>query len=229
MQSKPGVASSDTRGVQDVCVCVFCMQQGTFSSVRFNYDPSVSVPAEHYPNVEVEGRSHYKFFRRPIIPFLPQMPPSVVLAPTRSHPHPLSLPHVHTHPISPTQGGPTGPTHRLPATPLTGHGTGLLKPHQCFLCCYGYSRSCTQVHSVGVQTDYRDSEVQTEPYSPEYVLRPGSQPELLTLSKLTHGESVSTDDPSFHALISYSHSPFLVYHVCGGTFLHRERSACWFG
>ncbi len=43
--------------------------------------------------------------------------------------------------------------------------------------------------TVMVQTDYRDSEAQTDPYSPEYVVRPGSQPELLTLATLSYGES----------------------------------------
>ena len=42
--------------------------------------------------------------------------------------------------------------------------------------------------TVHVQTDYRDSETQTDPYSPEYVVRPGSQPELLTLATLCYGE-----------------------------------------
>ena len=41
--------------------------------------------------------------------------------------------------------------------------------------------------TVEVQTDYRDSEAQTDPYTPEFVVRPGSQPELLTLSSLLHG------------------------------------------
>lgn len=44
------------------------------------------------------------------------------------------------------------------------------------------------VKSVGVQTDYRDSETQTDPYSPGYLVRPGSQPELLTLASLCHGK-----------------------------------------
>lgn len=44
------------------------------------------------------------------------------------------------------------------------------------------------VRSVGVQTDYRDSETQTDPYSPGYLVRPGSQPELLTLASLCHGK-----------------------------------------
>ena len=44
--------------------------------------------------------------------------------------------------------------------------------------------------SVGVQTDYRDSETQTDPYSPEYLVRPGSQPELLTLASLCYGTTL---------------------------------------
>lgn len=41
---------------------------------------------------------------------------------------------------------------------------------------------------MGVQTDYRDSEAQTDPYTPEYVVRPGTTPpELLTLATLTWG------------------------------------------
>ena len=43
--------------------------------------------------------------------------------------------------------------------------------------------------SVLIQTDYRESEAQTDPYSPEYVVRPGSQPELLTLASLSYGKS----------------------------------------
>ena len=39
-----------------------------------------------------------------------------------------------------------------------------------------------------MQTDYRDSETQTDPYTPEYVVGPGSQPELLTLATLAYGK-----------------------------------------
>lgn len=41
---------------------------------------------------------------------------------------------------------------------------------------------------VYVQTDYRDSQTQTDPYSPEYVVRPGSQPEVLTIASLCYGK-----------------------------------------
>ena len=39
------------------------------------------------------------------------------------------------------------------------------------------------------QTDYRDSEAQTDPYSPEYVVQPGTQPELVSLALLSYGRS----------------------------------------
>ena len=36
------------------------------------------------------------------------------------------------------------------------------------------------------QSDYRESEVQTDPYTPDYVVAPGDDPELLTLATLKH-------------------------------------------
>ncbi|NXM34204.1 CFA91 protein, partial [Oxyruncus cristatus] len=44
--------------------------------------------------------------------------------------------------------------------------------------------------TLGTQTDYRDGEAQTDPYSPEYIVRSGSVPELLTLATLTWGRGL---------------------------------------
>ncbi|XP_059199054.1 cilia- and flagella-associated protein 91 [Centropristis striata] len=45
--------------------------------------------------------------------------------------------------------------------------------------------------TVGVQTDYRESETQTDPYSPEYVVQPGTTPsELLQLAALSWGRGL---------------------------------------
>ncbi|XP_029967098.1 cilia- and flagella-associated protein 91 [Salarias fasciatus] len=45
--------------------------------------------------------------------------------------------------------------------------------------------------TVGVQTDYRESETQTDPYSPEYVVPAGTSPsELLQLATLTWGHGL---------------------------------------
>ncbi|XP_040278741.1 cilia- and flagella-associated protein 91 isoform X2 [Bufo bufo] len=46
------------------------------------------------------------------------------------------------------------------------------------------------VRTVGIQTDYRDSEAQTDPYSPEFVVQPGSVPEVLMLANLTWGRGL---------------------------------------
>ncbi|XP_068022045.1 cilia- and flagella-associated protein 91 isoform X2 [Melanerpes formicivorus] len=53
------------------------------------------------------------------------------------------------------------------------------------------SRSCgPMLRTVGTQTDYRDGEAQTDPYSPEYVVPSGSFPELLTLATLAWGQGL---------------------------------------
>ncbi|XP_070549252.1 cilia- and flagella-associated protein 91-like [Ptychodera flava] len=113
----------------------------------FNYDPRVQVPARHFADAKVSGQNRYKYFRRPIIPFLQQVPPEVVLQTAKVDP--LSAPEE---------------VVARPPTPLT--------------------------RTVEVQTDYRDSEAQTDPYTPEYVVRPGSQPELLTLATLSYGRGL---------------------------------------
>ncbi|KAF4804934.1 Protein MAATS1 [Turdus rufiventris] len=44
--------------------------------------------------------------------------------------------------------------------------------------------------TLGTQTDYRDGEAQTDPYSPEYIVRSGSVPEILTLATLSWGQGL---------------------------------------
>jgi hypothetical protein len=46
------------------------------------------------------------------------------------------------------------------------------------------------IKTVGTQTDYRDGEAQTDPYTPEYVVKPGTKPELLTLITLAYGRGL---------------------------------------
>merc|ERR1719159_1805900 len=41
--------------------------------------------------------------------------------------------------------------------------------------------------TVGTQSVYRESEVQTDPYSPDYFIVPNQVPEVLTLTHLTYG------------------------------------------
>ncbi|XP_074652837.1 cilia- and flagella-associated protein 91-like [Tubulanus polymorphus] len=115
----------------------------------FNYDPTIQIPQQHMADPKVLGINRYKYFRRPIIPFLQQVPPEVLLATARQDPLGGSPDHMHI---------------ERPPTPLT--------------------------RTVEIQTDYRDGEAQTDPYTPEYVVRPGSQPELLTLATLSYGRGL---------------------------------------
>jgi len=49
-------------------------------------------------------------------------------------------------------------------------------------------RITTPLHrTMQTQTDYRESEAQTDPYTPDYVVRPGTHPEVLTLALLSYG------------------------------------------
>jgi hypothetical protein len=53
------------------------------------------------------------------------------------------------------------------------------------------NRAPTQLtKTIAIQTDYRDGEAQTDPYTPEYVIKPGTQPELLTLITLAYGRGL---------------------------------------
>jgi len=53
------------------------------------------------------------------------------------------------------------------------------------------------------QTDYRESDTQTDPYSPEYVVRPGTKPELLSLALLAFGSAAVSTIMSFFTKALY--------------------------
>lgn len=110
-------------------------------------DASFQMPKEEYEDPDVSGRNRYKFFDRPLLPFLQQMPLNVVLAATKIEPFVFS-PESSKYAIIPSKS------------------------------------------TVGTQTDYRDADVQTDPYSPEYVMCQDTIPELLTLANLTWGRGL---------------------------------------
>uniref|UniRef100_A0A3Q0QUA4 Cilia- and flagella-associated protein 91 n=1 Tax=Amphilophus citrinellus TaxID=61819 RepID=A0A3Q0QUA4_AMPCI len=94
----------------------------------------------------VTGADYCKYFKRPLIHFAQQIPPSVVYALPRED-----------FETSDKSNAEQQPTH----------------------------------FTVGVQTDYRESEAQTDPYSPEYVIQPGTTPsELLQMAALTWGHGL---------------------------------------
>eukprot|EP01052_Picozoa_sp_SAG31_P029777 SAG31_NODE_2991_length_4810_cov_8.338145_1_plen_346_part_00 len=88
---------------------------------------------------DIGGRLRYKYFRRPMVPYLQSVPPDVLLAreaEVAAAPAPVPEPAAKT---------------------------------------------------VATQSDYRESEAQTDPYTPDYTVRPGSAPEILTLVSLAWG------------------------------------------
>jgi len=98
----------------------------------------------------VEGGQRYKFFRRPLVPFLQSVPAEVMLAKA-------------------PQRVPDGRNR-------SGHAVKHEEP----------------TRTVGVQTVYRDSEAQTESYTPDFILnlKPGEKrPEILSLQGMNqqHG------------------------------------------
>lgn len=102
-----------------------------------------SVPVSN--PADITGPNRYKYFRRPIVPFLHSVPPEVLLAPST----------VEQNPLEPPDEGIDGGTK-----------------------------------TVAVQTKYRDSEAQTDPYTPDYTVRPGEEPEILTLASLSYGKGL---------------------------------------
>lgn len=51
-------------------------------------------------------------------------------------------------------------------------------------------QTVTTHKTVGTQSDYRESETQTDAWTSEYYVRPGSAPEVLTLASLSHGQGL---------------------------------------
>lgn len=94
----------------------------------------------------VLGHNRPLFFKRPLVPHLPQM--EVALPSTA----PVSLP------------------------PINKHNT------------------------VAIQTDFRESEAQTDPYTPDYIVKPGAKPEVLTLESLKYPESLPARMPQVEAI-----------------------------
>jgi len=110
---------------------------------KFGNTPQVHIPEVEHPVAYQRGTNRFRYFQRPIIPFLQQVPPDVIFQqPT-------------VDPLAAAEG-----YMNRPPTPLT--------------------------RTIQLQTDYRESEAQTDPYSPEYVVRPGSAPEVLALATLSY-------------------------------------------
>ena len=90
----------------------------------------------------ISSTNRYKYFRRPIIPFMNAQPPEVLFA-----------------------AGTQAESALVPVEPEPEPAT----------------------RDAVCQSDYRESEAQTDPFSPEFHVPHGTDPEVLTLATLTFG------------------------------------------
>jgi len=123
----------------------------------FTGNEAFVVPPRTYEHVEVGGRERAKFFRKPLVPFMETIQPLVVLDTGRSA---------------------SGPFADTTARSVPGHFVNQPKS----ILTAGQPTTKTQA----IQTDYMEREAQTDPYTPEYVVKPGEQPEVLTLATLMY-------------------------------------------
>ncbi|KAJ3276014.1 Cilia- and flagella-associated protein 91 [Terramyces sp. JEL0728] len=95
----------------------------------------------------VAGQNRFKYFRRPVMPYLPIFGGQIIYSKQKTVAH---------------------------------AGPSLPEPIQ-------------KSKTVGTQTKYRESQAQTDPYSPDYIFKPNEPPpELLALSSLSHGNGLPT-------------------------------------
>jgi len=66
----------------------------------------------------------------------------------------------------------------------------LIAAHRAHLAAQLELKNQPRTRTVGTQSMYRESETQTDPFTPEYVVRPGSAPEVLRLATLSYGQGL---------------------------------------
>lgn len=123
----------------------------------FTGNEAFVVQPRTFEHVDVGGRERAKFFRKPLVPFMENVQPLVVLDTGRS-----------------TTGVFGDPAAKPGPGRLIGASKQMLPTEQ------------PATRTQAIQTDYMEREAQTDPYTPEYVVKPGEQPEVLTLATLMY-------------------------------------------
>lgn len=144
---------------------------------------------EHTAISNISGAHRYKFFKRPIVPFLHSLPPEVLLAPViddhDKKVNPLEPPLLKEDELRKQLSKKQA---RLDSTvSLDPADRSELEDEIINIKMQLDGKKC-----VEVQTVYRESEAQTDPYTPDYIIPVGAtqEPEVLTLSSLTHKQGL---------------------------------------
>jgi hypothetical protein len=140
-------------------------------------------------SVELGGRDRFKFFRRPVVPAIEgaALPPiALSTRPTVKSLHPqsqlLNVPNQKKPFAKPLQAGNTRATHVPPL--MTSVGAEVREATTV------KDTSDSGTKDAGSQTLYRENECQTDPFTPDYFIQDGTQPEVLAIMELRYGEGL---------------------------------------
>lgn len=126
--------------------------------------PTTYVQSGRHQDVELAGRDRFKFFKRPVVPLIEQMTPQQTAA---------------LQPQIPLQ---TKPQIGRPLPPI---GAQEVKKKKKVRAVEGKAEEGATRDAV-CQTDYRENDCQTDPYTPDYWVEDGEQPQVLAIMELKY-------------------------------------------
>jgi len=129
--------------------------------------PTSYVQGGRHQDVELAGRDRFKFFKRPVVPLIEQMTPAQTAS---------------LQPQIPLQ---TKPQIGRPLPPLGGTDPGKKKKKAKLADQSGTDGGGSK--DAVCQTDYRENDCQTDPYTPDYWVEEGAQPQVLAIMELKYG------------------------------------------
>ena len=111
--------------------------------------------------MSITGRDRHLYFRRPVAPIIQTQPPQMEIVPMEQQQEQFIE----------TVGSATGPQQQM----------------------YQQQYQQQQIsfkQTVAVQTIYRESEAQTNPYTPDFQIKQGETPEVLAITHFTYGNGL---------------------------------------
>ena len=140
--------------------------------------PTTHVEGGRHQSVELSGRDRFKFFKRPVVPLVEQVNPTRATLMSPQIPLQTKAPHA-KRPL-PGLGGPQDAQQAWATNSgkktAAGDTTGADEP-----------REDSRTRDVVCQTDFRENDTQTDPYTPDYYTEDGAHPQVLALMELKYG------------------------------------------
>lgn len=154
---------------------------------------------------EIGGRDRFKFFKRPVVPTIEgatQTNPAAATMPISSN---RPLVHRTVQPRSQflqsdnnvgTSVKPPRTLEKLrPQPPRQAFGANHADEQQ-----HHSETTSSNTRSIECQTMFRESDTQTDPYTPDYFIEEGQQPEVLAIMELRYGEGLPAGAGEIHMI-----------------------------